>query len=804
MNWVEGTNTKSIFKNGIPTEEDLKKYGILNIIDYHFDGTNKDPYDISNGNAQSINSFLLAAWDFLKNIDKTLVNAYYNATIDACNYLLAISKFKKRRYYLSSESAIDRINKNNALKELYNHYLNRGKIYQFKNELNKRFGFENDYKIGVEIIQDKNNVELTKENYRNLNIKIKQDGKIKYFEYYVDSDFYVDGFNETPSTLFILFELLWSIKKSLDNYNNGKYINIYDEYLKLYFYKRLTEKFRTKEIEDEVNSFYKTDNSTSQIIEKLYGQLDGRIGTFRTSNLTETTKDIGYKEINTVNIPFYRSFVKNKKLTIYINKNDLPSCFNFLKSYSSIKDYIIKDRNYLEKIYKEVKELIVNDNKDGLIDGDNIYEIAQKFINDNYNSLVELKLRELICYIKPYFSYNLIYSKNYYNFFKTINKDYQISEDVLFGEEKIGSVIHDYARITIDIDSTENITSLGTGYIKVQQKTPLIKDNQTIHFVSDDITEIKISDRAENYFQTIIYTGDEAKEKVQEFKNSDDYEFTREYKVPEEYETAFNDREIFIVHKCIDKDVPSFKLADVRTDGSKYYLNVTNFYKYNKIENIKQISIMDKTTENEYSFVVDGIQEETKFVDNTVLQLANNYKFDSSYLLNDSLYLYLIQGLNSGEIKVVKENDGNEISIQTITSNYSSVVGSSLIIGKEYSCGILNGVNQYVKVVNDGEDYCLEISVQDSNSSAVVTNSQTFTIEKFLILRKTYNNQEYLNSLPITTIDNTGSEVYILSFNQASGGAKTGFLNDFIKENINKDDDGFTYGWELVNYEFKS
>ena len=44
--------------------DETKKYGILNIIDYHFDGNKPTPYDLDNNESASLNSFFINAWDF--------------------------------------------------------------------------------------------------------------------------------------------------------------------------------------------------------------------------------------------------------------------------------------------------------------------------------------------------------------------------------------------------------------------------------------------------------------------------------------------------------------------------------------------------------------------------------------------------------------------------------------------------------------------------------------------------------------------------------------------------------------------
>lgn len=816
----------SIFEDGIPTQYSLTKYGLLNIIDYHFDGSEKTPYDVNNGNAQAINSFLLDTWDFLKNIDPKLVDSYYNAACDGANYILALSRFNKRKCIINKAYPRQSIKSalNDSISKLYSYYHSR-KNFTFYNEIDKKFGFENNYNITIGIVQGQNVVLLENESDKNkiTTAAIKED---TYFEYYLDSGFYIDNYGESTDNKFMLFELFNAIVQSLKSYKEGSYINIFEEYLKLYFYKRLTEKYRTKEIEEDTRTLIKKiDFDNSNVIPTLYGRLDGKYGLINTPNVTKTTKKVGFKdELDTINIPFYKSYVKDGELVFYIESGNLPSSFNGIKKYSNIKEYISKDTIFFKRIFNDTKEIIVNNDQDSefylqnLIEGDNVYRIARNFVDENIDLLTEFKLRELMCFTKPYFSFD--YPNNdeeqTSEFFRTVSKDYEIINDISFGEEKNGKNTRYFAKIVINIDKQEYI-NLGTGYIKIQQKTALLKDNQINHFVSDEIKEITVYN--ELNYQPTKYTGEDALNKIRELNGLNHfvvdkhigtkvkyYEYNREYEIPDGFETALDDREVSIIHIQKDSEVPSYKVSSITTDGSEYYLNVTKFQKYNKIESMRQVHVLDKATNNEYFFNIKGIKETVDFSEEACLVLSNSKPFDSNYVFDNTLYLFLMQGIDSGEIKVAKTSTGNEIVITSDDSGRSTVVGDTLIIGKEYKAGILNDKEQYITIVKDedgdDEDYCLEISVKDINSDAIIVESYGFVTRKYLILDNTDKVAEYLKTIPITDISNEETNmVYILSFNQYEGGVKTAYLEGYIGNKINVDQNDMAFTWEIANSE---
>lgn len=792
---------KSIFDGGIPTEEHLDKYGILNIIDWHFDGSDKTPYNIENGSSQALNSFLLNAWDFLKNIDASLVDAYCGAAMDAANYLLALSRYKKRRYYLSNTTSNNKQKYiNEAINNLYNYYTNR-KNFRLKNKIDQRFGYEDDYKINIYIVQGKKQI-LVKDG-NSFSSAILDKRTQTYFEYYIDSDFYVDLYNEPTSSLFVLFELFNAIAESLSSWKNGSYHNIYEEYLKLYFYKRLTEKYRTKEIEEETRTLIKkTDFDKSKIIPVLYGKLDGKNGTLKSPNITVTSKNIGFNSMNYIVLPFYRSVVQDGILSIYIDKWQLPNTFNPVKQYSSVKNYIEKDTNFFKKIFNDAKDLIVDEKLGLILSDDNLYSVARDYVNENLVYLTELKIKELTSLVIPYFDKNYNYldetaMENADLFIREYRKDLCVN-DILFGEEDYLGATHYFARLMINVETKNNL-QLGSGHIKIQQKTVYGRDNQVTNFVTSEPKEIKVFD-GKNLAK---YEGKEVKKIVQELKHKEYFETIREYEIPEEFETALEDKEVTVLHINKSYDVPSYKVSKITTDGYKYYLDVSKFYLYNKIENIKQIEILDNETKNEYFFNVIGVKENVTFEEDAYLLLSSTHIPDMDYIFDDTLYAFIANGINSGELKVERTTNGNnEIVIHSEATGLSTVVGNTLIIGKEYEAGIINNKQQYITITEDDDgDYCLELSEKDLDNKLEVIESYNFVVNKQLIIDKTEMVNEYLNKLPI---GEDGNVVFILGFLQQSGGAKIAYLDDYIIKKPTTDDNDLIYSWEIINEEFKS
>lgn len=792
---------KSIFEGGIPTKEHLDKYGILNIIDWHFDGSNKTPYDLENGSSQALNSFLLNAWDFLKNVDASLVDAYCGAAMDAANYLLALSRYKKRRYYLSNTTSNNKQKYiNEAINSLYNYYTNR-KNFRLKNKIDQRFGYEDDYKINVYIVQGKKQI-LVKDG-NSFSSAILDKRTQTYFEYYIDSDFYVDLYNEPTSSLFVLFELFNAIAESLSSWKDGSYHNIYEEYLKLYFYKRLTEKYRTKEIEEETRTLIKkTDFDKSKIIPVLYGKLDGKNGTLKSPNITVTSKNIGFNSMNYIVLPFYRSVVQDGILSIYIDKWQLPNTFNPVKQYSSVKNYIEKDTSFFKKIFNDTKELIVDEKLGLILSDDNLYSVARDYVNENLVYLTELKIKELTSLVTPYFDKNYNYldetaMENADLFIREYRKDLCVN-DILFGEENYLGATHYFARLMINVETKNNL-QLGSGHIKIQQKTVYGRDNQVTNFVTSEPKDIKVFD-GKNIAK---YEGKEAKKIVQELKHKEYFETITEYETPEEFETTLEDKEVTVLHINKSYDVPSYKVSKITTDGYKYYLDVSKFYLYNKIENIKQIEILDNETKNEYFFNVIGVKENVTFEEDAYLLLSSTHIPDMDYIFDDTLYAFIANGINSGELKVERTTNGNnEIVIHSEATGLSTVVGNTLIIGKEYEVGIINNKQQYITITEDDDgDYCLELSEKDLDNKLEVVESYNFIVNKQLIIDKTEMVNEYLNKIPI---GEDGNVVFILSFLQQSGGAKIAYLDDYIVRKPTTDDNDLIYSWEIINEEFKS
>lgn len=796
------TPQESFFEGGIPTKEHLDKYGILNIIDWHFDGSNKTPYDLENGSSQALNSFLLNAWDFLKNIDASLVDAYCGAAMDAANYLLALSRYKKRRYYLSNTTSKNKQKYiNEAINSLYNYYTNR-KNFRLKNKIDQRFGYEDDYKINVYIVQGKNQVLVKDANSFSSTILDKRTQT--YFEYYIDSDFYVDLYNEPTSSLFVLFELFDAIGKSLLSWKAGSYHNIYEEYLKLYFYKRLTEKYRTKEIEEETRTLIKkADFDKSKVIPVLYGKLDGKNGTLKAPNITVTSKNIGFDSMNYIVLPFYRSVVQDGVLSIYIDKWQLPNTFSPIKQYSSVKSYIGKDTNFFKRIFNDTKALVVDEELGLIISDDNLYSVARDYVNENLAYLAELKIKELTSLVVPCFdeSYNYLdetVAENANSFIREYRKDLCVN-DILFGEEDYLNTTHYFARLIINVD-TENNLQLGPGHIKIQQKIAYGRDNQVTNFVTTEPKELKVFDG-----KTLTkYEGKEIQKVTQELKHKENFEAIREYETPEEFETVFEDKEVTVLHINKSHDMPSYKISKITTDGYKYYLDVSKFYLYNKVENIKQVEILDNKTKNEYFFNVVGIKESVTFEKDAYLLLSSSYVSDMDYVFDDTLYVFIANGINSGELKVERTANGNnEIVIHSEAAGLSTIVGNTLIIGKEYEAGIVNNKQQYITITEDDDgDYCLELSTRDLDNKLDIVESYNFVVNKQLIIDKTELVSEYLSNLPID--EENGNVVFILSFLQQSGGAKVAYLDDYIVRKPTTDENDLIYSWEIVNEEFKS
>lgn len=174
------------------------------------------------------------------------------------------------------------------------------------------------------------------------------------------------------------------------------------------------------------------------------------------------------------------------------------------------------------------------------------------------------------------------------------------------------------------------------------------------------------------------------------------------------------------------------------------------------------------------------------------------------YVFDDTLYVFIANGINSGELKVERTANGNnEIVIHSEAAGLSTIVGNTLIIGKEYEAGIVNNKQQYITITEDDDgDYCLELSTRDLDNKLDIVESYNFVVNKQLIIDKTELVSEYLSKLPID--EENGNVVFILSFLQQSGGAKVAYLDDYIVRKPTADENGLIYSWEIANEEFKS
>lgn len=828
----------------IPTEEDLKNYGMLNIIDYHFDDDNlKSPFDLGNNEAKTLNSFFINVWNYLHSniaFDNTF-SSYYMSVIDLENFLLALSRTKKRFFYYYNTADLEE-----KLQSLYDFYTNRKNFYDVPYS-DRKYGFEKNYSINVYIIKGDEEILLTQRTHGS-DITDSENG---YIYYIVESDVIVDSFNEVTDGIATLFDLIDSIKKSLESFLQGQYINYFENYFKEYFYKGLVERYRTKLIDDKLEKKMTVDSDEygAHINLLTYGKLDGKCGNLRAPDICQTTKK-NYLSVNknddvisrkfyrfstdTLKIPFYKSEFLNGCLSFFVKKDELPKVFDGIKNYRTVYDYYCALKNEYSTKAKfnkgfDVEYYIYDEETDEITTGqENIYKLACEYINTNISEMVNYKTKELLFSIKPNFNKYVTTNENNTvkeqkrNVLKYVNRDF-IVEDFSFGGGNISALtfVDDYLKITVTNDILKNLVissenpnclNCGAGYINIQQRITTFSDNIINNFVSNDFNYIKIIKKPNSKEQkTFIYTTDnisdkidrqKIEEKLKTLNTAETFKIRKNMVGTKEFDTAADDREYSIIHtskldigydnnynwvvghkdgeSIISDTVADYKKTIISNNGNLFALDLTELNKYNNVNDITQIDIVDYDSGEKYCFDIVDMLTDVVYIQNNYLEFDTGY--DGDRISGNILYTSILNGITEGVLKIDSKPSNNGIVISG--DGETIVKGDTLIIGKEYNVS----TGSFKVIQGDADEYILIL--ENKNGSVNMINKYEKTETKIAIIKPSKHlpditsTVKYLNSIPISKGFENGKTVYVTDFNQETYASNTmdigiKTLNDF-------------------------
>lgn len=528
-------------------------------------------------------------------------------------------------------------------------------------------------------------------------------------------------------------------------------------------------------------------------------------------------------------IPFSRSEYENGFLTFYIEINKLPKGFGLIKYYKSIEDYLIFVKNFYLKLRNKTRKDVEFDEEKQEFKTTlkTIYSTQAEYIDEYLASIANRKLREMLYAVRPNFNIRLeedraaneFDNSKINNLLKYCNgKDFDVG-DIIENETTIIYALSffqdskskiNYAKLTVsnklikDFEADKKLT-LGGGYLNIQQKTSFETDNLMSEYSHDKTLDDYVTVNGKKYEITNLGTYNEAKEAIKNI--SENSELRKEMNDSLDFTSIMDDSEITIVHKVendigyketkIDDDVveqewvygrlgedgtieeeykiPNWKKSTIycnynsETEKWNYSINFQNMLPYDAPETITQIKIIDYSTGEKYTFPVKGVEKRVLMQEDNLLELDNLFEFDKEYIANENLYLFIRDGLNSGNFKISKNSYGvNELVIQNETANYTKVVGDTLVVGSEYETqlGILT-------VKEDGVDgYYLVLNPKDDNSSTNLVYNTKFITKKRLVLKPYSDVEEYLNSIP----KGGKKTVYIDSFIQAESAARASNL----------------------------
>ena len=865
FNWIKTFDNKEkelvFYKNNdiyYPESlEDTKKYGILNIIDHHFDNNPPTPYELDNNESASLNSFFINAWDFFRDyLDSTEKNierlyCYYLSAIDCENFLYGLSRYKPRRCYLDKYD--EKVFKE-YLTNLYNFYYSRNSFndsdtFEFINNIDKKPNLKNGiYQVKIYLTNNGKETLVEQKDFDSyFNDYVKSDGlksNAYYFEYVVENDFDIDSFGDVTNGISVFFELFDSIRKTCISYlglnsedekgepdNFRENFNYYEEYFKLYFYKVLTEKYRTKNIEDTLLQELKyTDPGYEKIIEKIYAKMNGKNGNLGSPNMTVVSKETRFNgKFNSLKIPFYKSnFSKGGVLSFYAEKRHLPKTFNTIKNYDSLKDYFEKISN--EKIQQYVYDDISR-------------EELQKYYEENKTEIINEKIKELIYSVKPNFNFTFDnyelktkYEDKKAEIYKNSHKNFEVKEfnnsnAIEFGREFTGKKVRDYAKISIinpyikDLENPENI-DLGSGYLNIQQFEPIAKDNFVTNFNSSlfefdkaktriiDSNRIKKENLENEYTYDLSKTedlrlldkvtlGHNNVDKISKsfiVKTEDLEEIPED--IPENGIENSKDKKIAVRHKyedfittLEDKEITISHLSKVSLGFAKDLEWCTGYEKNGYIEEKKEIPNYKKTN------IYIG-EDDSYLLDVSDFANYNNVESIKQIELIDyktgKLYSFISGGIKEqtylDEYACIEFDNDNPYIDNSVLYNYivgkienhslevDSVETNSIKIKipkndlKTFAFGEMIVLGSDVdanvsNIIEDNDDYLL--LTLNLKSGTVVEKLRVIT-KKSIILKNTDNIKKYLESLKKDEQRN----VYISSFTQREGNADIDYISD--------------------------
>ena len=590
-----------------------------------------------------------------------------------------------------------------------------------------------------------NNLDENSADYKKM-FHINGKDIVSYFKYKVKGR-YVNENNDTINDEDAFVDLLLSIKDSFSENNN---INYYENKLKKYFYKELLERYRTKKIDEEFQQVinYKEDNnilSFEDVLPKCWNLLNGVSGNLINPRIIETARKYDNKDVVNCYLPFdMLSFNKNY-ITLYVKKNYFNNLDRVFFEYESFDSYFTNLKAKLNEYAKKFSSGMIVSEK---IDTD--YGVAERNVSynpfKNYLKLLEdsdffaLQKQNASKKIVDYV-YLLLGNINIENNIeqvqeqiKTIfNKSYIVRDFIIDSNPISGIDFSDdnYVKLNLVVNEANFETEIGKildieGSIKIHNLQLELRDNRVSNSVSSELID-------RNKYGDAI-----------------------------DFDSAFDDREISVVLKTIDKtnynleNLPNIHnsiVSTIKKENNELVIDATNFYKDYSIEQMKYISFIFAETDEEYLFPVKDIK------------VIKSYENRAELLVEEETNLPTLDGFN-----LINDGIANNFPTATLSKVADKKLVMNIDINNKFS--IINNdiVLNKIGEINEISDDDYELELNDGNIKINEYDDFVPSVEKKIILKQyDSNNDEVDVSSFCKTINEEEKTIIITGFIQDEG-----------------------------------
>lgn len=606
------------------------------------------------------------------------------------------------------------------------------------------------------------------------------DRNLYYVQYGFSQGFLVDyqnNYENSNGVLLDMFEVLLKSFKEKKNY--------LEEYLKRYFYQGIVERYRTRTFSDNTFNLKAVGFDPSKyfkVLPTVVEKLDGKAGSLRALSTTNTNRarNFGQTEFNRLFFDKSEFDIDNNLLKLYISKDQLSRELQEIGKYS-VFDYVNDNEtsSYLYSLSLKLKNKkrrasqhvsYFDDMSDtgqiGAVEtSDKVGRNAAKYI-EKYADEIKREFKKTHFFgARPVFTCskkNTLDTKVIAAVLEQLYKVLQIEvgmDNLDFEFTKSQMILK--LKYTYDAKKekyNKGIYDLGSGYVYISKVDQYFMDNS----ISNPHGSKILTTEGDSYTSQSFYSLMDDREF--EVKHLSDIFLT-------DTENGFANADL-INGNYVAGMFPEFKKTLIRRRGDKYLLEVTNFSKYNDLNTISQLRVVDKMNNSErYLFNVEGVEVETTTSEQYMLNVDLTKPLSEmkvAYAINNTLHINEEAIISSDDLQLVlqdtpeekiyfnlldKEKDLYEIEFEPqedyFKPEFTFVKESTLNLGSGFTT-VYNRENRLLKISGKG--------------ASIVKNKITKHYY-FLVLSTGIGNVDFLN-------DGSEKEVEIEDFVQCDGKAR--------------------------------